>query len=109
MGQWLVFGWFEGWGTSDMHLPRRKLGKKNTFQSLRPLSPYSRHGALLPAPPHTAISHYAVQQVYVVKTKEYYCFYYLIAILRHDTSLTCQASVCWLRMTETLAPNQLNQ
>jgi hypothetical protein len=29
VGQWLVFGWFCGWGTSDMQLARRKLGKKH--------------------------------------------------------------------------------
>jgi len=35
-----------------------------------------------PAPPHTTISQHAVRQVYVVKTKEYICFYYLLAILK---------------------------
>ncbi len=28
VGQWLVFGWFGGWGTLDTQLARRKLGKK---------------------------------------------------------------------------------
>ena len=28
VGQWLVFGWFGGCGTSDTRLARRKLGKK---------------------------------------------------------------------------------
>jgi hypothetical protein len=28
VGQWLVFGWFWGWGTSDTQLARQKLGKK---------------------------------------------------------------------------------
>ncbi len=28
MGQWLVFGWFWGWGTSDTQLAWGKLGKK---------------------------------------------------------------------------------
>jgi hypothetical protein len=28
VGRWLVFGWFWGWGTSDMRLARRTLGKK---------------------------------------------------------------------------------
>ncbi len=51
-------------------------------------APYGRHGALIPAPPHTAISQHAVQQVYVVKTRIYYCFYYVLAILRHDASST---------------------
>ncbi len=35
------------------------------------------HGALPPAPLHTTISQYAAQQVYVVKTRAYYCFYYV--------------------------------
>jgi hypothetical protein len=29
MGQWLVFGWFWSWGTSDTQLARRKLGKNS--------------------------------------------------------------------------------
>ncbi len=49
-----------------MRLARWKLGKKNTPQSWRPPSPYVHHGALLPAPPHTAISQHAAQQVYVI-------------------------------------------
>jgi hypothetical protein len=28
VGQWLVLGWFGGWGTSDSQLARLKLGKK---------------------------------------------------------------------------------
>jgi hypothetical protein len=28
VGQWLVFGWFWGWGTSDTQLARRKQAKK---------------------------------------------------------------------------------
>ncbi len=59
--------------------------------------PYGRHSALLPAPPHTAISQHAARQVYVVKTREYYCFYYLLAILRHEASSThrqCTVPVC---------------
>ncbi len=109
MGQWLVFGWFWGWGKSDTQLARRKLGEKNTPQSWWLPSPYGHHGVLSLAPPHTTISQHAVRQVCVVKNREYYCFYYLLAILRHDTSLTCQACVCWLRMMETRAPNWLNQ
>ncbi len=97
MGQWLVFGWFWGWGTSDTRLARQKLGNKNTPQSWQPPLLYSRHGALLPAPPRTAISQHAAQQVYVIKTRKKYCFYYLIAMLRHDASLThrqCTFLVC---------------
>jgi hypothetical protein len=108
VGQWLIFGWFWGWGTSDMQIARQKLGKKNTPQSWQPPSPYGCHGALSLAPPHTIISQHAVQQVYVIKTREYYCFYYLVAILMHNASSTCQACICWLRMMKTRAPNWLN-
>jgi hypothetical protein len=80
VGQWLVFWWFGGWGTSDMQLARQKLRKKNTPQSWWPQLPYGRHGALSLAPPHTTMSQYAVQQVYVIKTREYYCFYDLLSI-----------------------------
>ena len=38
----------------------------------RHLPTAGRHSALLPAPPHTAISQHAAQQVYVVKTRKYY-------------------------------------
>jgi hypothetical protein len=43
---------------------------------------YSRHGALPLAPWQTAISQHAVQQVYAIKTREYYCVYYLLAIFK---------------------------
>jgi len=45
VGQWLVFGWFWGCGTSDTQLARRKLGKNNTPQPWRPPSLYDLHGA----------------------------------------------------------------
>ncbi len=87
------FWWFWGGGTSEMQLVRQNLGKKT----------HPNHGsrrchtvAMLPpppAPPHTTISQHAARQIYVVKTREYYCFYYLLAILRHDASLTCHACV----------------
>jgi hypothetical protein len=110
VGQWLVFGWLGGWGTWDMQLARRKLGLKKTSQSWQLPSPYGRHGALPPAPPHTRISQHAARQVYVVKTREYYCFCHLLAILRHNPSLTCHACVfSQLQMIETRDPNQLNQ
>jgi hypothetical protein len=91
VGQW--FGWVWGRGTSNTRLTRWKLGKQSTPQSWRPPLPYGGHGALPLAPLHTTISQYAVQQVYVIKTKKYYCFYYLLAILWHDASLTCHAGV----------------
>jgi len=80
VGQWLVFGWFWGCGTSDTRLARRKLSKKITPQPWWPPLPYDLHGAPPPAPPHTIIIQHAAQQVYVVKTREYNCFYYLLAI-----------------------------
>ncbi len=61
--QWLVFGWFWGWRTSDTRSARQNLGKKNTPQSWRPLLPSGCHGALPPALPHTAISQHVVQPV----------------------------------------------
>jgi hypothetical protein len=63
-----------------MRLARQKLAKNITPRPWRPPSPYGRHGALPLAPPHTTISQHAVRQVYVVKTKEYICYYYLLAI-----------------------------
>ncbi len=72
--------WFWSWWTFDTQLARQNLGKNNTPQPWWPPSPYGRHGAPPPAPPHTTISQHAVQQVYVVKTKEYICYYYLFAI-----------------------------
>ncbi len=105
-------GWFLGvwgWGTLDTQLARLKLGKQNTPQSWPPPSPYSRHGGLPLAPPHETNSQHAAQQVYVVKTRKYTCFYYLLAILRHDALSTHHACVCLLQMMETRAPNQLNQ
>jgi hypothetical protein len=50
--------------------------------------PYGRHGALHPAPPRTEISQHAARQVYVLKTRIYYCFHYLLAILRHNALST---------------------
>ncbi len=93
VGQWLVFGWLWGWGILDTGLARQKLGKNNTPQSWQLLSPYNRHGAHPPTPPHTTISQHAAQQVYVVKTRENYCFYYLLAILKHNPSTTRCACV----------------
>jgi hypothetical protein len=80
VGQLLVFCWFWSWRTLDTQLARQKLGKKNTPPTWRPLLPYGRHGALLLAPPHTTISQHDAQQVYVVKTRGYYCLYYLLAL-----------------------------
>ena len=89
VGFWVV----GGWGTSDKQLARRKLGKKNMPQLWWPPLPYDHHGALLPAPPHTAISQHDEWQVYVVKIRKYYCVYYLLAILRHDALSTHRACV----------------
>jgi hypothetical protein len=65
-------GWFLGgfwsWGTSNTRLAWQKLGK-----NIHP-NHGGCHGALPPAPPHTTISQHAAQQVYVIKTREYYCF-----------------------------------
>ncbi len=79
VGQWLVFGWFWGWGTSDTWLGW-KLGKINTPQPWWPPLLYGHHGLPPLVPLHITISQHAVQQVYVVKTKEHYCCYYLLAM-----------------------------
>jgi hypothetical protein len=80
VGQLLVFGWFWSWRTFNTRLARRKLGKKNTPPTWRPPLPYGRHGAPPPATLYTTISQHDAQQVYVVKTRGYYCFYYLLAL-----------------------------
>jgi hypothetical protein len=54
--------------------------KKRIDRSWRSPSSYGRHGAPLPAPKHTTISQHATRQVNVVKTREYICYYYLLAI-----------------------------
>ncbi len=89
----MIFGWFWSWGALDKRLARGKLGKNNTPQSWWPPSPWGRHGALPLAPPQTTISQHAAHKVYVVKTREYYCFCYLFAILRHNTLSTHRACV----------------
>jgi hypothetical protein len=47
VGQWLGVGWFGGWGTSDMQLARRKLGKKpnhgGRYRPTAAMVPSSRH------------------------------------------------------------------
>jgi hypothetical protein len=64
----------------DTQLARRKHGKENTPPPWWPLSPYGRHDAPPPTPPHTTIIQHDARQVYVVKTRGYYCFYYLLAL-----------------------------
>ncbi len=76
---WFCVG-FWSWRTFDTRLARQKLGKNNTPRPWWPPSPYGRHGAPPPAPPHTTISQRGVRRVYVVKTKEYICYYCLLAI-----------------------------
>jgi len=77
---WLDSGWFWCCGTSDMRLARQKQCKNNAPQPWQLPSSYDLHGAPPPAPPQTTISQHAAQQVYLVKTREYDCFYYLLAI-----------------------------
>ncbi len=103
MGQWLVSGWLWSWGTLDMQLARRKLGKKNTPQSRWPPLPDDRHGALPPAPLHKAISQHAAQ-VYVIKTREYYYFYYIfISYFKAQCIVNAPClSVCRLRGAERI-------
>jgi hypothetical protein len=55
--QWLVFGWFGGWGTLDTQLARWKLGKKHTHPNHggrhRPMA------AMVPSPWHQPIQQLA--------------------------------------------------
>ncbi len=96
VGQWLVFCWFWSWRSFDTQLARQKLGKKNTPPPWRPPSPYGCHGAPPPASLHTTISQHDAQQFYVIKTRGYYCFYYLLDLQRHDMLMTRRVYVCLL-------------
>ncbi len=95
VGQWLVFGWFGGWGTLDTQLARQKLGKKT----------HPNHGgrhcptaAMVPSPRHRRIQQLAnmlrnksmslkLENIIVFTT-------YLLAILRHNN--------CWRVVPECL-------
>ncbi len=62
------------------------------------------HGTFPPAPPHTTISQHAAQQVYVVQTREYYCFYYVFISYfkaQHIINVPC-LSVCGLSGAESI-------
>ena len=78
---------FELLGT-DAQLTRRKLGKKNTPRPWRPPASHGRYGDSTLAPSHSTIIEHDMRQVYVVKTREYNCFYYLLAIQRRCASST---------------------
>jgi hypothetical protein len=92
VGQWLVFGWFWSWGSSDTQLARQKLGE-NT---------HPNHGgchclmaAMVPSPRHRHIHQLAnmlhdkfmslkLENVIVITL-------YLLAILRCNTFLMRRA------------------
>jgi hypothetical protein len=87
VGQWLVFGWLWGWGTSDTRLARQKLGK-NT---------HPNHGgchclmaAMVPSPRHCRIQQLANMlhdKSMLLKLENIIVLtMYLLAILRHNTS-----------------------
>ncbi len=103
MGQWLVFGWFWSWGTLDMQLARQKLGK-NTH----PIHG-GRHcpmAAMAPSPRHRRVQQFAnmLRNKPVVKTREYYCFYYVfISFFKAQRIVDAPClSVCWLRQRAAL-------
>ncbi len=52
------------------------------------VAPHVCYGDPALAPCHSAIIQYDVQRVYVVKTREYYCFYFLLATQRRGASST---------------------
>ncbi len=92
MGQWLVFGWFGGWVTSDTRLPRQKLGK-NTHPNHG-----GRHclmAAMVPSPRHRRIQQLANMlgdKSMTLKLENIIAFtMYLLAILRHDAFLMHRA------------------
>ncbi len=94
VGQWLVFGWFWGWGTSDTQIARQKLAKKITPQSWRPPLSYGCHGAF---PQHHRIQQLANMlrnNSMLLKLEKTIVFTMnLLAILRHDASSTSRAGV----------------
>ncbi len=89
VGQWLVFGWFWGWGTSDKQLARQKLGE-NT---------HPKHGgrhcpmaAMVPSPRHCRIQQLANMlgdKSISLKLENIIVFtMYFLAVLRHYSMLT---------------------
>jgi hypothetical protein len=85
VGQWLVFGWFWSWGTSDTQLARQKLGK-NTHPNHG-----GRHcpmAAMVPSTRHCCIQQLAnmlCNKSMSLKLENIIVFTkYLLAILRHD-------------------------
>jgi hypothetical protein len=65
--------------------------------------PDGRHGAHPPASPHTTISQHAARQVHVVKTSEYYCFYYVFTSYFKARCINAPClSVCGLRGAESI-------
>jgi hypothetical protein len=92
VGQWLIFRWFWSWGTSDTQLARRKLDK-NT---------YPNHGGhhcpmatMVPSCQHCRIQQLANMlrdKSVLLKLENIIVFtMYLVAILRHNASLTRRA------------------
>jgi hypothetical protein len=49
--------------------------KKNTPRPWQPPTSHGRHGDPPTVPRHTASSQHSALQVYVVQTREYYCYY----------------------------------
>jgi hypothetical protein len=87
VGQWLVFGWFWSWGTSDIQLARQKLGK----------STHSNHGGrhcqmatMVPSPWHHCIKQLAnilCNKSMLLKIENIIVFtMYLLANVRHKAS-----------------------
>ncbi len=76
VGQWLGFGWFWGWGTLDMQLARWKLAKKTSPNHDGCHCPMA---AMVPSSRHHHIQQLAImlRQVCVIKTRKYYCLYYV--------------------------------
>jgi hypothetical protein len=70
-----------------------------------PIALYGRHGALPLALPHTTISQHGVGLVYVIKTREHYCFYCVFTISYFKAQRIVKApclSACGLRGAESI-------
>jgi hypothetical protein len=87
VGQWLVFGWFWGWGTSDTQLDRWNLAKKTHPNHGGPHGPMA---TMVPSSRHRRMQQLANMlrnKSMSLKLENIIVFtIYLLAILRHDAS-----------------------
>jgi len=80
--------WWRRWQRSRKRRSRRRFIQQEwprIDQSWWSLLSYGRQGAPLPVQKHATISQHASWQVYIVKTRTYYCYYYFYDHFGHDT------------------------